>query len=107
MKGHSRTSRPHRGTPEGPPGQHRCGGGRAGTAAASHFRGSRAEFVRRETDLVIPTNYLLPLDGRWIDGTIDHWGRDLGLSGDYHRFADEYLEALPGDCLVVRLRFHY
>ncbi|MEU8927602.1 hypothetical protein AB0D10_42980 [Kitasatospora sp. NPDC048545] len=71
-----------------------------------HFRGTRAEFIRRETAQVVPTNHLLTLDGQWIDGTVEDWGRRIGRSGDYHLFADAYLENLPGDCLVVRLRFH-
>ncbi|MFJ9690663.1 hypothetical protein [Kitasatospora sp. NPDC101183] len=72
-----------------------------------YFGDDQAKFVRSETERVIPTNHLLLLDGRWIDGTLEDWGRDLGESGDYHRFANEYLETLPGDCLVIRLSFHY
>ncbi|MER8182602.1 hypothetical protein [Kitasatospora sp. NPDC094015] len=77
------------------------------TDPLGHFRGSPEEFVQRETSRVVPTNYLLTLDGHWIDGTSDHWGSKLGRTGDYHRFADDHLDNLAPDCLVVRMRFHF
>ncbi|MER7752610.1 hypothetical protein [Kitasatospora sp. NPDC097643] len=73
-----------------------------------HFRGGPGEFVRRESARVVPTNHLLTLDGRWVDGTVEDWGARLdGRTGDYYAFADDYLENLPGECLVIRLRFHF
>ncbi len=74
-----------------------------------YFGGSEEDFVQSVTLRVIPKNHLLTLDGHWIDGTSDHWGSKLGLTGDYHqyyRFANDYLENLAPECLVVRARFH-
>ncbi|MEV5376598.1 hypothetical protein AB0L26_11575 [Streptomyces nondiastaticus] len=67
----------------------------------------RDAYVRREVSRTIPTNVLLTLDGVWIDGSLDpvhHPGLPRGR--EYFLYADEYLMSLPGDALVLRVRFH-
>jgi hypothetical protein len=72
-----------------------------------HFTESEGEYVRRAASRVIPTNVLLTLDGRWIDGLrMVASTRSHPRMQDYWRYANEYLDALEADVIVVRLRFH-
>ncbi|MFJ9809270.1 hypothetical protein ACIRTB_13685 [Streptomyces sp. NPDC101158] len=63
--------------------------------------------VRRACSAVNPTHALLTLDGRWLDAASDILtGQGEIFGGSYNEFADAYLLGLPGECLVVRVRFH-
>ncbi|MER5598034.1 hypothetical protein [Streptomyces sp. NPDC002265] len=53
-------------------------------------------FRQWQPEQVIPREWLLTLDGAWIYGTRD----------DYLDFANAYLDDLPPDVIVVRLRIH-
>ncbi|MFE4971298.1 hypothetical protein ACFRAR_04170 [Kitasatospora sp. NPDC056651] len=72
----------------------------------AYFHGTEEQFTRRRSAAVIPTPSLLTLDGRWINGDVRNWGEKHGLTGDYYEFADQHLENLPDDCLVVRVWYH-
>ncbi|WUD77335.1 hypothetical protein OG937_39335 [Streptomyces sp. NBC_00510] len=73
-----------------------------------HFGDDPNRFIRLEVAHAIPTNVLLTLDGRWIDGTLlTSPGEGHPIDDEYFVFADNYLStALDPDSYMVRVRFH-
>ncbi|GAA1245150.1 hypothetical protein GCM10009665_39990 [Kitasatospora nipponensis] len=71
-----------------------------------HFAVERDRYVRRVATSVVPTNVLLTLDGEWLDGTCASDDPSALVGPVYFDFADRYLDALPEDALLVRIRFH-
>nr|WP_144298882.1 hypothetical protein [Streptomyces sp. TLI_235] len=72
----------------------------------ARYAGSREQYVRRWVSRVVPTNVLLTLDGRWLDGTARSTDPDALVGHTYFDFADRYLDTLAEDALIVRIRFH-
>jgi hypothetical protein len=75
---------------------------RAARLAASldPCRASLTPYRQRQPEWAIPTDHLLTLDGVWTD----YPGPGAGIS--YLDFANDYLNDLPADIVVVRLRIH-
>ncbi|MFD9566077.1 hypothetical protein [Streptomyces sp. NPDC059994] len=72
-----------------------------------HYSLPQRDFVKRAVSRLIPTNVLLTLDGRWIDGSLNEESSEIQPRGDdYFFYADEYLENLNDDVVIVRIRFH-
>lgn len=72
-----------------------------------YFGDSVEDFARREASQVIPTNVLLTLDGRWIDGlSLVPPPAGVPQGEDFYLYADQYLEDLDPQAYVIRVRFH-
>jgi hypothetical protein len=68
----------------------------------------RDAYVRRRVTRVAPADELLRADGTWVDDG-DFADDDLLGSGNWDRYyvaADAYLDALPEDVYVIRIRIH-
>ncbi|MEV6655332.1 hypothetical protein [Streptomyces sp. NPDC051219] len=73
------------------------------------------QFVRREVSRALPTGALVTVEGEWVDDSVDNSTaespiemvrRSNARNLEYMRFADEYLENLDGDVVVVRVLYH-
>ena len=72
----------------------------------ARFSGSEGGHVLQASTQVNTTDALLTLDGRWLDVSTDAWRDQSENHGKgYFGFADAYLLGLPGDCLLIRVRF--
>ena len=63
---------------------------------AAGLTGDVEAYVRAAADVVLPSNGLLTLDGRWWDVA----------NAERRRHFNDYLDALPADTLVVRVLYH-
>jgi len=70
------------------------------TASLDPDRASQTPYRQRQPEWAIPTEHLLTLDGVWTYDTVPRSG--IG----YLDFANEYLDDLPPNIAVVRLRIH-
>jgi hypothetical protein len=67
-------------------------------ASLDPHRAGVTPFRHRQPEWAIPTEHLLTLDGAWTPYP--------GIGNSYLRFANNYLNDLNADLVVVRLRIH-
>ncbi|MGC9376185.1 hypothetical protein [Streptomyces sp. MH13] len=65
------------------------------------YQAGRTPYRQRQPEWAIPTDHLLTLDGAWIHVTTTPQPGTVCLD-----FANIYLDDLPPDIMIVRLRIH-
>lgn len=81
-----------------------------GDCPAEEYACTREEIERRARDNAVPGYSMVCADGRWMaPGKMGWWGAssdDTESRAIYNRAASEYIDALPGDTLLVMTDCH-